>query len=151
MAHPAHRRHSGPGADPFREFHELYQRMGQLWQTAVPGGGGLVPPGAWVPPADLEETEDAYLLQVELPGVRREDVTVELNAGELSVHGEVRERERAGVLRSGTRRTGRFDHRVSLPRDTDAEHVTAELRDGVLTVTVPKAERSRPRRIEITG
>ncbi|WP_437096217.1 hypothetical protein [Streptomyces sp. enrichment culture] len=51
--------------------------------------------------------------------MRKDDVTVELNAGELSVHGEVKERERTGVLRHRTRRTGRFDHRVTLSRDTD--------------------------------
>ncbi|MEU9445059.1 Hsp20 family protein [Streptomyces sp. NPDC048304] len=55
------------------------------------------------------------------------------------------------MLRHRTRRTGRFDHRVTLPQDTDEEHVSAELADGVLTVTVPKAQKAKPRRIEITG
>lgn len=67
------------------------------------------------------------------------------------MHGEIEEKERTGVLRHRTRRTGRFDCRVTLPQDTDEEHISAELADGVLTVTVPKAQKAKPRRIEITG
>lgn len=92
--------------DPFREFHDLYQRMGQLWQAAVPGGGGLIG-DAWAPPADL-------------PGVKKDDITIELNVGELSAHGEIKE----------TERSGQFDHRVALPQDADEENGTAELTDA---------------------
>ncbi|MET8562691.1 Hsp20/alpha crystallin family protein [Streptomyces flaveolus] len=150
MTLPVRREQTGTVWDPFREFHDLYQRMGQLWQAAVPGGGGLIG-DAWAPLADLEETDDAYLVEVDLPGVRKDDIAIELNAGELSVHGEIKEKERSGVLRSRTRRSGQFDYRVTLPQDTDEENVTAELTDGVLTVKVPKAEKAKPRRIEITG
>lgn len=150
MTLPVRREQSRPVWDPFREFQDLYDRMGQLWQSAVPGGGGLFG-DVWAPLADLEETDDAYLVEVELPGVKKDDITVELNAGELSVHGEIKEKERTGVLRHRTRRTGQFDYRVTLPQDTDDEHVSAELADGVLAVKVPKAQRAKPRRIEITG
>ncbi|CAL9657812.1 Spore protein SP21 [Streptomyces sp. enrichment culture] len=149
MTLPVRRRQSSPVWDPFKEFQDLYERMGQPWQSAVPGGGLIG--GTWAPLADLEETDDAYVVEIDLPGVRKDDVTVELNAGELSVHGEIKEKERTGVLRSRTRRTGRFGHRVTLPQDTDEEHVSAELADGVLTVKVPKAEKAKPRRIEITS
>ncbi|MFI2352771.1 Hsp20/alpha crystallin family protein [Streptomyces sp. NPDC019443] len=150
MTLPVRRQQSSPAWDPFREFHDLYERMGQLWQSAVPGGGGLLG-DAWAPLADLEETHDAYVVEVDLPGVKKDDITVELNAGELSIHGETKERERTGTLRSRTRRTGQFDYRVTLPQDTVEEHVTAELADGVLTVKVPKVEKAKPRRIEITS
>ncbi|MBC2868577.1 Hsp20/alpha crystallin family protein [Streptomyces mexicanus] len=150
MALPVRREHNRPVWDPFKEFQDLYDRMGQLWQSAVPGGGGLIP-DAWTPLADLEETDDAYLVEVDLPGVKKDDITVELNAGELSVHGEIKEKERTGVLRHRTRRTGQFDYRVTLPQDTDEEQVSAELVDGVLTVKVPKAQKAKPRRIEITS
>ncbi|MFV0131767.1 Hsp20/alpha crystallin family protein [Streptomyces sp. HMX87] len=150
MTLPVRREQHRPACDPFREFHDLYERMGQLWQSAVLGGGGLLG-DAWAPLADLEETDDAYLVGVDLPGVKKDDITIELRAGELSVHGEVKEKERTGLVRSRTRRTGQFDYRVTLPQDTDEEQVTAELADGVLTVTVPKAEKAKPRRIEITS
>jgi HSP20 family molecular chaperone IbpA len=60
------------------------------------------------------------------------------------VHGEIKEKERTGVLRHRTRRTGRFGYRVTLPQDTDEEHVSAERADGVLTVTVPRPRRPSP-------
>lgn len=150
MTLPVRREKNRPAWDPFKEFQDLYDRMGRLWQSAVPGGGGLLG-DSWAPPADVEETDDAYRVEVDLPGVNKDDITLELDAGELSVHGEVTEKERTGVVRQRTRRTGRFDYRVTLPQDTDEEHVSAELADGVLTVTVPKAEKAKPRRIEITS
>ncbi|HLT82631.1 MAG TPA: Hsp20 family protein, partial [Phototrophicaceae bacterium] len=63
---------------------------------------------------------------------------------------ELKERERVGVLRHRTRRTGEFDYRMTLPGDADPEQVTATLADGVLRVEVAKTEAARPRRIEIT-
>ncbi|MGW3628449.1 Hsp20/alpha crystallin family protein [Streptomyces sp. NPDC000880] len=135
--------------DSFREFEDHFDRLGQLWRSAVPGGGGLA--DAWVPPADEEETEDAYQIELELPGVSKDQITVDVADSQLAVHGEVEEKERSGVLHRQTRRFGRFDFRWALPADADADHVTAELADGVLTVRVPKTEKSRPRRVEITG
>ncbi|MEU4493269.1 Hsp20/alpha crystallin family protein [Streptomyces sp. NPDC023998] len=135
--------------DSFREFEDRFDRLGQLWRSAVPGGGGLA--DAWVPPADEEETEDAYQVELELPGVSKDQITVDVTDSRLAVHGEVEEKERSGVLHRQTRRFGRFDFRWALPSDADADHVTAELADGVLTVRVPKTEKSRPRRVEITG
>ena len=65
--------------------------------------------------------------------------------------GEFRQRERAGLFRTRTRRSGRFDYRTLLPQDVDADRITAELADGVLTVRVPKQEAAEPRRIPIAG
>jgi len=67
------------------------------------------------------------------------------------VHGEIKERERVGILRRRTRRTGQFDYRVRLPGDVDEEGIEASLEGGVLTVRVPKSERARRRRIEVKG
>ncbi|WP_420856295.1 Hsp20/alpha crystallin family protein [Streptomyces malaysiense] len=69
---------------------------------------------------------------------------------ELRTTGEYKEREREGVLRRSTRRTGRFEYRALLPADVKAEEITATLADGVLTVTVPKAQAAKPHHIEIT-
>ena len=102
-----------------------------------------------VPLADVEESDDAYLIDIELPGVRRDDVTLEISGGRLSVTAERRERHRVGLLRRSTRTTGRFRLQVALPLEVDADAVTAHLDHGVLTVTVPKAARARRRRIPI--
>jgi HSP20 family molecular chaperone IbpA len=72
-------------------------------------------PSSWSAPVDIEETEDAYVVEVDLPGVSRQDVTVDWNRRQLTLHGEVKERERTGLLRRQNRRTGRFDYTVTLP------------------------------------
>jgi len=98
---------------------------------------------------NLEEQDDSYVIEAELPGIKREDVNIELVGNELAISGEVKERERKGVLRRETRRTGRFAYRVTLPDQVDAEKIDAKLTDGVLTVRVPKSERAQRRKIEI--
>lgn len=99
--------------------------------------------------ADLEETDDAYLVEVELPGVKKHDVAVEISGRRVIVDGERKELERAGVLRRRTRAVGRFHHEVVLPGDVDAEAVSASLEEGVLTVRLPKPSGERPKRIEV--
>ena len=132
--------------EPVREFEELASRMGRLMESAF---GGSLASGVWAPPVDLEEADDAFVVEAELPGVKRDDVTVELEAGELAIYGERKERERTGLLRRQTRRTGRFEYRVTLPGDVDPDRVEASLKDGVLRVRVPKTQRSQARRIEV--
>jgi HSP20 family protein len=135
------------GWNPFRELDDVHERMSKLLESSV--GDGQVT--SWVPAVDVEETEDVFLVEAELPGVKRDDVTVELQNNELMIHGEVKERERTGILRRRTRRTGQFDYRVLLPGEVDADNVEANLQEGVLRVKVRKTEHARPRRIEITA
>lgn len=104
---------------------------------------------AFTPLADVEETDDAYLVEVEVPGVKKPDIDISLAGRRVTVSGERKERERAGVLRRRTRSTGRFRYEVTLPGDVDEDGVSASLDDGVLTVRVPKAVSERPRRIEV--
>jgi HSP20 family protein len=134
--------------EPFRELEQLHEHMDRLMQGVwSPAGGGNG--GAWMPVADIEETDDAWVIEAELPGVNRKDVNVEMRDSELIISGEIEETERKGVLRRQTRKTGEFEYRVTLPGDSDAEHIEANLHDGVLTVRVPKTEQGKPRRIEV--
>jgi HSP20 family protein len=133
--------------DPFREFEALQDEMGRLMQTVVSPGQGNG--GAWLPQADIEETDDAWVIEADVPGVNRKDINVELREGELVITGEIKEKERRGVVRRRTRRTGQFEYRVTLPGQTDPEQIEANLHEGVLTVRVPKAEQAKPRRIEV--
>jgi HSP20 family protein len=134
--------------EPSRELEQLQEHMDRLmqgvWSPAVGGNGGV-----WMPITDIEETEDAWVIEAELPGVNREDVNVEMRDSEVIISGEIKEKERKGVLRRQTRKTGEFEYRVTLPGDSDAEHIEANLHDGVLTVRVPKTEQAKPRRIEV--
>jgi HSP20 family protein len=134
--------------DPERQLEELHSRMGQLMED-VWSGVGIADGAVWSPPVDIEETEDAWVVEAEVPGVKRGDVNIEVRDSELVISGEIKERERKGILRRRTRRVGRFDYRVTLPGEADPEGIDAKLKDGVLTVRVPKPEQSRPRHIEV--
>ncbi|KUN82763.1 Hsp20/alpha crystallin family protein [Streptomyces griseoruber] len=152
MTHPA--RHSGGGVPAaLRELDDLRTRMDQLMHAAFAGGGWPTFGGAepWAPLADIEDAEDAYLVELELPGMDKDQITVEVSEGELDVHGEVKQREHTGAVRRHTRRIGQFDYRTTLPPNADIEHISAELSNGVLTVRVPKTEKGTTQRIEITG
>jgi HSP20 family protein len=138
------------GWDPFREIDDFRDRMSRLLE-AFGGPSERAGDAGWLPLVDIEERDDAYVFELELPGVRREDVAVEVDGNELRVSGDVREPVRTGILRHQARRTGRFEYRSTLPQEVDAERIEASLSDGVLTVRVPKSERSQPRRIEISG
>ena len=148
--------------NPSREFEDIYDRMGQLMNFAFGDMARVEMP--WVPLADLSETEDAYVAKVELPGVGKDQIDVQLQDRELVVSGEIPEQEQDGQdgqnggqnggrrrRHRSTRRTGRFEFRAWLPGDVNADAVQGELSDGVLTLTIPKSEAAKPRKIEIKG
>ena len=90
-----------------------------------------------------------YVIEAELPAAKREDVNIELLGNELAITGEIKERERKGIVRRKTRRVGQFDYRVTLPSHVDPKKIDAKLSDGVLTVRIPKAEQAQRQRIEV--
>ena len=138
--------------NPSREFEDIYDRMGQLMNFAFGLTPAVLADMPWVPLADLSETDDAYVVKAELPGVHKDQVNVQLQDRELVITGEMPESEADdGRRRHSSRRTGRFEFRTYLPGDVNADAVTAQLSDGILTVTVPKSEAVKPRKIEITG
>lgn len=132
---------------PLSDLELMSERMRRMLDQTF--GGLLAEPIGWSPPVDIEEQDDAYVVEAELPAVKREDVDIELVGNELTISGEIKEREREGILRKRTRRIGRFEYRVKLPDQTDPEQVDAKLQDGVLTVRIPKAQRAERRRIEV--
>ncbi len=138
--------------EPLQEFEQATERMRRMLEQTFSGFGWPSTPaeaGGWSPLVDIEEMDDGYVVEAELPGVKREDVEIDLVGNELVITGEVRERERKGTLRRRSRRTGRFDYRVTLPDHVDAEKIEAKLADGVLSVRAPKSERAQRRRIEV--
>lgn len=132
--------------DPFDEFERVARDM-LSWANT------------WRPPTldgfetalgELEETDDAFIVEIDLPGVDKNDVDIELEGRRLIVTAERKERERTGILRRRTRTVGTQRHEVVLPTDVDEDAVDASLTDGVLTVRLPKHETARRRRITIT-
>lgn len=103
------------------------------------------------PAVDLDETDQAYVMSIELPGVRKEDVGVELENGVLTIHGEKKaeREEKTGKRRWIERSYGSFQRSFTLPANALAERIEASFRDGILTVTVPKSEAPKAQMIAI--
>jgi HSP20 family protein len=107
-------------------------------------------PNGWVPPVDLRESEDEYVLTAELPGLTREDVEIQLRDGVLTLSGHRPEANGAcEQFHRVERGHGSFSRSFQLPAPIDGDQISADLRDGVLIVTCPKS-REGARRIQIT-
>ena len=137
--------------DPFAELDRLNQQLARYlerWDDLPSLAEGFTPL------ADVEETDDAYMVEIELPGVKRDDVSLEVGGRRLTVSGERKERERIGILRRRTRTVGRFHYEVVLraraPGDVNGDNVSASMDEGVLTVRLPKPASQRSRRIAIS-
>jgi HSP20 family protein len=103
----------------------------------------------WLVPVDIEETDDAYIVDLDLPNAGEEDVQIELRGNELRIFGAFRDRGRSGILRRQGRRVGEFEFLVTLPGDIDADGVDASLEHGVLRVRSPKARGGQAKRIAV--
>src|SRR4051794_23156790 len=107
----------------------------------------------WVPPVDLVEAENHFVLKVDLPGLSEEDVSIEVQVGNLTISGE-RSAEHASQERGWyriERSFGSFNRSLTLPDGVDADAITARFDRGVLEVQIPKPEERKPRRVEISA
>jgi len=105
----------------------------------------------WTPALDIFEDKDNVIVKAELPGMKREEIEVSLHDGSLSISGERKsesKHEDAEVYRA-ERFVGRFQRTVTLPTPVAADKVKAQYKDGILTVTLPKTEESKPKQIEV--
>lgn len=127
--------------DPLRDLLALHERMERLTGQDATG---------WTPPVDIVETAEAFILTAELPGLRREDLDIRFHDGQLTLQGTRpaidMPCERYHRVERGH---GAFFRRFALPTTVHAEGIVADLKDGVLTVTVPKAAGAGPRRIDV--
>jgi len=122
--------------------------------SGASGDAGFAP-SVWSPRIDVQQRGDALQVCADLPGVRKEDVNIDLTEEGLTITGERREeREEGGRergYRSIERSYGRFYRTIPLPKGLETEQLQAQMRDGVLQITIPLNERARPRRIQIQG
>lgn len=102
--------------------------------------GPLAEPAAWSPRFDISETEKAYVLHADIPGVRQKDLEVRFDEGMLSVRGERKQGKADDRLHRRERFFGSFERWFRLPGDVDGEEIKASYTDGVLTLTIPKQE-----------
>jgi HSP20 family protein len=128
----------------------------QLFGSVFGGGGRSGGGGSLMraPETDVMETEKEIRVDVEMPGLKRDQIDVDVENNVLTIRGEKKEERtegQEGKFHLAERRYGTFSRSFVLPRDVDADNIGASFEDGVLTVTIPKSERARRRRIEIGG
>ncbi len=133
---------------PFRELEEMQRNLSRILDDASFGGTET---GQWLPAVDIRETDDALLVEAELPGIDKKDVNVEVKDGVLTISGErkfekdVKEENVHRIERS----YGRFVRSFSLPTNVDTDKVEATMKDGVLSVRLPKKESAKPKAITV--
>jgi HSP20 family protein len=104
------------------------------------------------PAANIWEREDAFLVEMEIPGVKKEQTEISVLGKELTIRINRPDMEQEGVIYHRRERpTGNFTRVIPLPNEVTVDHVEAELHDGVLTITMPKAENAKPRKITVAG
>jgi HSP20 family protein len=139
--------------DPLQELLDLQERMNRLFDETLARERTEEPPllhGTWIPLADVVETEDAYVVEVELPGLDRDEVVVQAQGDEVLVRGE-RRPDAAGRPESFhrlERRHGPFARGFRFSAEVDPDRMTAQFEDGLLRLHVPKAERRVKVRVE---
>ncbi len=135
--------------DPLRRMRELFDW--DPFAEMLPYRGGAA--NEFVPSFEVKETRDGYIFKADLPGVRDEDLDISLTGNRLTISGtrqseERHEEERYYAYECGY---GAFSRSFTLPEGADAEHASAGLKDGVLTVNVPRKPETQPRKIELGG
>lgn len=144
--------------EPVRELNTIQHEVNRLFNRAFfdstqgASGNGVTVSRRWIPAMDLVETEDAFVLHADLPGLTEKDVNIEVKDNVLTVSGERRSRQEKrheGYYRV-ERAFGSFSRSLTLPEGVDPETVKASFDHGVLDVRVPKPEQRKPLKVAIT-
>ena len=140
--------------DPFRELEDMSERLNRVFARPAlrtTGGKEQLTVADWTPSVDISETEQAYLIKAELPEVKKEDVKVTVEDGVLTLSGERRQEkeEKSKKYHRVERSYGSFLRSFALPESVDETGVKAEYKDGVLNLHLPKAEKAKPKAIEV--
>lgn len=143
--------------DPFRDLEDVSSRLNWMFRRpALPQTNGsnkeTMIVADWVPSVDVSETEGEYQIKAEIPDVKKEDVKVTVEDGVLTIQGERKyEKEEKGKKYHRVERSyGSFIRSFTLPDLVDEAKVKAEFKDGVLSLQLPKSERTKPKAIEVT-
>ena len=142
--------------DPFRDLLSLQDRMDRLFEDNITRSNVFeeaLTTGIWSPVVDIYETEEKVIIKVELPGMTKSDVVIEINENNLVLRGErkfqkdIREENYHCIERS----YGTFSRTFALPDTVDRDNVVANFVEGILEITIPKVKGAKPRQIEIKG
>lgn len=137
----------------FGRITSLQEELDRLFASPLAELGGVANAcDGWCPALEVHEDKDKFVIKTDLPGVTKENINVSLNDGDLVISGERKgetKTEEGKILRS-ERYYGSFQRVLSLPAGVDATKVKADYKDGVLTITLPKAEEAKPRQIDVS-
>jgi HSP20 family protein len=136
--------------DPFRELEALRENVNRLFQESM---GSRREPAirAWAPPVDVIEDQEKIVVKVELPGLKREDIDIEMTGDTLTIKGDRKledEEKRKDYVRV-ERAYGQFQRSFTIGVPVKASEVKAGYKDGILEVTIPKAEEIKPKKVEV--
>lgn len=129
----------------------LQERINRVFEDMFPGQREEFGLMDWKPVVDTIERDDAVVIKADLPGVKKEDISIDIRQNVLTLSGErSHEKElKEDQFHRRERYFGRFQRSFTLPENVDPEHVDAKFKDGVLEVRVPKTEKAKAKRIEI--
>ena len=132
---------------PFSNLRDHLNRLFELSGDGRPAESF----GDWAPALDAFEDKDKYVVSVELPGMKKEDINVTVHDGILTVSGERRHEKdvKEGTVHRTERYYGKFSRSVSLPAVVKSDKVAAAYKDGILSIEIPKAEEAKPKQIEV--
>jgi HSP20 family protein len=140
--------------EPWSVLNQLHSQINRVLDRELDHNGTTSAATAdWIPPADVEEYADRFVLKLDVPGVDLAAIEITLDKGVLSVSGErASEKTSKDVERTRTERPhGRFHRRFTLPDTVDAANVHASGRNGIVEVTIPKQPKAQPRRIQVAS
>lgn len=139
---------------PRHDVRRMQREFDRLFENFFPVHAGTdedAESAVWAPRTDLSETDEAYFITLDLPGLTKDDVAINFHDGTLSIHGERKheETEENQKFVRVERSYGRFYRAFTLPQTVNTESIEATFGEGVLNIRVPKAEEVKPRRIDI--
>jgi HSP20 family protein len=140
--------------DPFRDLNVLQDRMNRLFEDAGRGWRGNEEPAAtttWSPAVDIFETEGEIVVKAELPGMDRNDITLNLEKNVLTLKGDrkLEKETKDDNYHRIERSYGSFSRAFSIPATVDEEKISADYKEGVLKIVLPKKEQAKPKQIRI--
>jgi HSP20 family protein len=139
--------------DPFQELRQMQENMDRLWRSFSPGGGEAGDVENWAIPLDMVQQGDNFIVKASVPGVNPEDIDVSIENDVLAIRGQTKEERehQEGNYLMRERRSGSFYRALRLPDTLDADQAQLHYEHGVLSITFPRIESKRARRLQITS
>lgn len=138
---------------PFRQLSSLRDEIDRVFEAPFAALSEASQPfgGGWAPALDLYEDKDSFVVKLEVPGMKKDELEVSLQDGVLSISGErkAEQKHESTETHRSERFFGRFQRAVTLPTRVEGDKVAASYQDGILTITLPKAEEVKPKQIPI--